>query len=349
MDSRDDFCLLLPSDSNMDKEPENKPSQYIVHLRTPRVLGDYDSLGWEVAIKGFDYTHTGFGRVDDTCIRVLFTLTGRPRQIFPSEAKPPYLMAYSPSDKNTVAAQIAWNERPDARRILSRIAGYNRIDRNVLIARNLDKLGADVTNRSLYYKIAIPSSTPCSSIADLCIHICEQFDNAFKHHYNVTLTYSIDSATGRVTFAVTPTDQVKVTFLVTNQYLSNILGMQTEEACNFRIGLLNFKMLRMRLVGSSRAVLPKLHSFFIYTDLTEHTAVGDSDVPLLGVVPIQGDLGERQHFTFTAPTYLMVNKSHIKTVLVQICNERGDQVAFPVNADPVLCHLHFRRHKPRNR
>jgi hypothetical protein len=82
-------------------------------------------------------------------------------------------------------------------------------------------------------------------------------------------------------------------------------------------------------------------SLYIYCDVIEPVVVGDSKVPLLRTVNIDGAFGDIIHRSYTAPIYSPLQKKHFDTVEINIMTDTGDPVPFSIGKSVVV--LHFRR------
>lgn len=86
------------------------------------------------------------------------------------------------------------------------------------------------------------------------------------------------------------------------------------------------------------------HNLYVYCDIVETQFVGNAQVPLLRIVPVEGNDGERVTNTFTSPQYLPVSRKEFETIEVNIRRDSGEIV--PFEAGRLLVTLHFRRASP---
>jgi len=86
------------------------------------------------------------------------------------------------------------------------------------------------------------------------------------------------------------------------------------------------------------------HNLYIYCDLVQPQLVGDSQVPLIRVIPVEGNDGDRITARFTSPQYLPVSRKQFETVEINIKRDTGEKVPFQFGR--VLVTLHFRRANP---
>ena len=83
------------------------------------------------------------------------------------------------------------------------------------------------------------------------------------------------------------------------------------------------------------------HNLYVYCDVTQSQLVGDSQVPLVRIVPVEGKDGERISRSFLSPQYLPLSRKEFESIEVNIKRETGEKV--PFEAGRVLITLHFRR------
>lgn len=86
------------------------------------------------------------------------------------------------------------------------------------------------------------------------------------------------------------------------------------------------------------------HSLYIYCDVVQPQVVGDTQVPLIRIIPVEGKDGERVSKAFQSPQYLPVSRKQFETIEVNIRQDTGAKVPFETGR--VLVTLHFRRASP---
>lgn len=86
------------------------------------------------------------------------------------------------------------------------------------------------------------------------------------------------------------------------------------------------------------------HNLYVYCDIVQSQFVGNSHVPLLRIIPVEGRDGERVSKTFLSPQYLPVSRKQFESIEVNIKRDTGEKV--PFEAGRVLITLHFRRASP---
>ncbi|CAH3172814.1 unnamed protein product [Porites lobata] len=68
------------------------------------------------------------------------------------------------------------------------------------------------------------------------------------------------------------------------------------------------------------------HDLFVYCDLIQSQYVGDALVPLLRIVPVEGEVGQRVSKSFVRPQYLPVSRKQFETIEVNIKRDTGESV-----------------------
>lgn len=86
------------------------------------------------------------------------------------------------------------------------------------------------------------------------------------------------------------------------------------------------------------------HSLYVYADVVEAQAVGDTRVPLLRIVNIEGKDGEIITKTFQNPFYLPVSRRYIERITCNIKDDTNQLV--PFESGKLIVILHFKRSKP---
>lgn len=86
-----------------------------------------------------------------------------------------------------------------------------------------------------------------------------------------------------------------------------------------------------------------IHSLFCYSGLVRNTIVGDTQVPLLRIVPVRGSDGDYIYETFEDRQYLPVALHRLSTIQVLIGDRLGNKIRFSHGSAPVIMVLHFKR------
>ena len=86
-------------------------------------------------------------------------------------------------------------------------------------------------------------------------------------------------------------------------------------------------------------------SMFVYTDIIDYQAVGDSFVPLLRCVHISGHNNDVVTIIYDKPHYLTVSKATISDIIIEVKSDLGKDV--PFRYGKFIAKLHFRPAKQR--
>jgi hypothetical protein len=82
------------------------------------------------------------------------------------------------------------------------------------------------------------------------------------------------------------------------------------------------------------------YSLFLYTDIIQPVLVGDAAVPLLQIVPIEGQYGDYITKTYTKLHYVPLQAVHFESIEMNISTDTGQDVQFDYGK--VVVKLHFR-------
>ena len=80
---------------------------------------------------------------------------------------------------------------------------------------------------------------------------------------------------------------------------------------------------------------------YVYSDIVELSSVGNSQVPIIGFLPIKSNFQENGNWVFNPPLYVRVREKNIRTITIKISTETGEE--FSIHDDVVTCRLNFRR------
>ena len=120
-------------------------------------------------------------------------------------------------------------------------------------------------------------------------------------------------------------------------YLPQILGFPVDPA--YKTGPLELK------IGSRAIRSPELdviRSMYVYTDIVQYQTVGQTQTPLLAVLPVIGEPKQQNYWACQPPYYMPVQIRELNNINIRLATDTGDQ--FPVSANgKVVVRLHFRR------
>ena len=94
-----------------------------------------------------------------------------------------------------------------------------------------------------------------------------------------------------------------------------------------------------------QAIMPpsiqRISNIYVYSEIVKLSPVGNSEVPIMGCLPINNNFQENGHWVFNPPLYVRVREKNIRTITIRISTETGEE--FPIHDDVVTCRLNFRR------
>jgi len=84
-----------------------------------------------------------------------------------------------------------------------------------------------------------------------------------------------------------------------------------------------------------------MSALYVYCDVAENVAVGDTRAPLLRIIDAAGKSGDDVHRAFDKPRYVPVQKKKFDSIEILIKNDIGENVSF--EGGRVTTTLHFQR------
>lgn len=86
-----------------------------------------------------------------------------------------------------------------------------------------------------------------------------------------------------------------------------------------------------------------IHNIFCYSNLVKNITVGDTQAPLLRIIPVRGKDGEYVYESFEDRQYLPLGTNNFNTIDVLIGDRFGNRIKFNHGSAPVILVLHLRR------
>ena len=83
------------------------------------------------------------------------------------------------------------------------------------------------------------------------------------------------------------------------------------------------------------------YSIFLYCDIHEARIVGENLVPLLSVLPVEGNSGDIVYRRYEKLHYHVIQKKNVSDIRISLRNDQGEVV--PFGEGKVLVTLHFRK------
>ena len=87
--------------------------------------------------------------------------------------------------------------------------------------------------------------------------------------------------------------------------------------------------------------IQRISNMYVYSDIVELSPVRNSQVPIMGFLPIKSNFQENGHWVFNPPLYVRVRENNIRTITMKIYPETGEE--FSIDDDVVTCRHNFRR------
>jgi hypothetical protein len=103
----------------------------------------------------------------------------------------------------------------------------------------------------------------------------------------------------------------------------------------------------LRFFSSRKPELPRISSLWVYSDISQYQFVGDTQVPLLGIVPVESEIGQRRHHSVNPVHFVGLRRNEITEIKIQVCTDKGERVPFASGDDDdnLVCCLRFRPRK----
>lgn len=86
------------------------------------------------------------------------------------------------------------------------------------------------------------------------------------------------------------------------------------------------------------------YNIYVYCDLAERVPVGDTETPLLRIIPITSSNTQQQSTTFTKIQYVPVAKQYTKTITILLRTDYGDPIPFAYGKTVVTVDIRKVRH-----
>ena len=86
-----------------------------------------------------------------------------------------------------------------------------------------------------------------------------------------------------------------------------------------------------------------IYNLFVYSSLVQNTSVGDTQAPLLRIVPVRGDVGQYLYETFDDRQYIPLQSNAFNAIDILIGDRFGSRIKFNHGSAPVILVLHFKR------
>lgn len=126
-----------------------------------------------------------------------------------------------------------------------------------------------------------------------------------------------------------------------NKSLLNLLGFSEQTSKVNDLEYLTIENDKILFAEKTPTVEP-FTVMLVYTDISEHCLVGDTQAPLLGYIPIVSKFGSQAHWCLNPVYYVKVKENVLTNITIKICNELGELIPFEKGGQ-VICRLNFRK------
>ena len=324
----DNFQITLPSNASKTVFPKNKPNSYKTKLcKTIDLPGSAED--WEVALVDIQFPPNWPNVLNDSWLA--FILEHPEGQRTPDNSPP----------------------MPPGREL-------GAFDTSLLYGTYGDVYYSNEYH--IHTKIHIPSGH-YRSIVELGQLIVSRFNQMAKgiktmEHFSIDFTYDTGSRIarfvnttpapgGRIHFAATTSSLMESIFPLTLTYSSAALFTSTEVNAP---PLFSYKL---PLESQRPCSLEYLSSLYVYSDLARYQLIGDTQAPLLGIVPIQGSdddnryfSGDQQYYAFNPAYYIPLVRNSFDIIELEFKTDWDHPFPFADDANSrVVCRLNFRKRK----
>ena len=86
-----------------------------------------------------------------------------------------------------------------------------------------------------------------------------------------------------------------------------------------------------------------MHSLYVYCSLVQDQMVGDVQVPLLRIIPVEGQHGEFITKSYQSPQYLPLSRKSFDSIEIDIKDDTGRNIPFESGKSVVTLHFRLKR------
>lgn len=298
------FHVTLPSNSNLETCPNNKPSEYTVHLKTPvRLEGD-----WEVKLNNITIPYNWKTAVFNCTLHC----------------------AYLPNSSTRGHSEgTALNVRLDeAKRFTIEVSANqwgnttcktNKFAFNHTYSDNAKALGDEVAHR---------------------VNVALDLSSVVKFNFDKeTGTGQFVADNGGLIFIYIQGSSKLAKYLGCRHAKAtvNIVGSEDrDDTPPFWLITESGPVVLSNFVA--------LDQIYVYSDIVKHQMVGDAEAPLLATFAMpKKSIGEKHHHEFLNERYLPINSKNFQRISVRLTTGKGINVPFAAWSSEVTIDLHFRK------
>lgn len=311
------FQITLPSNASQANFASNRANSFKTKISKPLQLDGE----WEVSLVDIQFPSSYANLLDTMVGAVLITgpLAGGVRK------------KLTPAQNDISNYPFAKADKLD-----------EKVDR-LIAARNLQETPL------LYTRIIIRKGH-FDSVMELGYNFAKLVSDSVNRNrllpYEFSLRYEKDPKSKRNSFQVYYQEEIDFTFCtLSSTFFKSVFALSPTSVFQPDpdeppLNLFSFKFSSF---GSGK--LDYVSSMYVYSDLIKYQLVGDTEAPLLGIVPLTNEgSGAQEYYSFNPPYYIPLAKSYFDTIEIQINTDWGDPFPFTdLQNGKVACRLHFRR------
>jgi hypothetical protein len=342
--AQNEFYVTLPSDACLGLYPDNKANNYVTKLNRPLELSGGD---WEVALVDVHYPFNWHNLTHTETFVFIYT----------TEAP---LWARDKIEEMVGVQKDLINETENLKQLALHEEELNTgfitndtVDKMIKHIRAVQAHGTtNAHDEDLRRDVVIFRGTIGNAHMRNALDIAEYISYQLRigqvmraKFLDVRLVSRYDRVTGRVCMEAVRADESPTTLLIvcTNKYIMDLLKI--EHYATDKEGRKGYYLYTTPMLSKERPILDDIEIIYVYSDIASHQPVGDTEVPLLGVLPAQGRFPEHSYWSCSPAFYVPVAKTFVETIEVQLNTDDGRLVPF-TEPGKVLVRLHFRRRSP---
>lgn len=345
----DDFVVVLPSNSNLDTHPNNKPADYTVRLETPIELASGDD--WEVAIMSAQYPHNWYNYQENATLLIVChsndgysTATNQSGNATDTEALKTLkfdILNDMNKDPNSADTMIACVKVWGVYNVATKNGNKFKTSDVILNGKNSNE-----RHRFMVYGVRLGKAhyDTVEALGNKVVSLFNKYGNG-----TTKLSFHYNPGSCRCEFR----SDEPVVMLANNAYFGKMLGLNQRkidapQQLHMRAELAAEigKWYHVDLQADKAPQWVTNSALYVYTDIIEYQRVGNTRAPLLGIIPVTSNYGNQAvHWVFNPQTYVRTNRVRIPEIRIVIKTQRGEPLPFPADSEPVICSLRFRKKK----
>ena len=160
------------------------------------------------------------------------------------------------------------------------------------------------------------------SVAELGTYLVSKLKRAYP---KTVLNFEYDQFTRQASFksSTFSSDHACVAFATNSNYLNRVLGITENAEMKDRQMTLTF----IPNTSTQPPLLENPGAMFIYSDIVKYQMVSDTQVPVMGIVPSDGEHADRRTFVFNPAIYIPLATDELDTIEIDIRTPQG--IYFP--------------------